>query len=193
MLLELARCRGEPPASGVLIETGSNQIRSGSWNSPRAADVGNKAWMTGIHRLVEHDPAQVIDEAVHRHRFVWDRKDDGVGDLRDLIERLDYLNDGDPATTDDLGVTGIWLMPINDAPSFRAIPAMIYNLLPPELVGLIGGPDQPVEDDVPLPSDGQGTVLNVATPATIVASPPVRRWSSSTTYCGLIGPSGCWS
>ncbi|VAX42134.1 Trehalose synthase, partial [hydrothermal vent metagenome] len=30
---------------------------------------------------------------------------DGVGDLRGLIERLDTLNDGDPTTTTDLGVT----------------------------------------------------------------------------------------
>lgn len=58
--------------------------------------------------------------------------------------------------------------PINAAPSFRAIPAMIYNLLPPELVAMIGGPPQPVTDDVPLPSDGQGTLLNLATAATVV-------------------------
>ncbi len=25
---------------------------------------------------------------------------DGIGDLRGLTERLDYLNDGDPATTE---------------------------------------------------------------------------------------------
>ncbi len=40
-----------------------------------------------------------------------DSDGDGIGDLRGLTERLDYLNDGDPATTDDLGVTGLWLMP----------------------------------------------------------------------------------
>jgi hypothetical protein len=44
---------------------------------------------------------------------------DGVGDFRGLIERLDYLNDGDPATTSDLGVTGLWLMPINPSPSYH--------------------------------------------------------------------------
>ena len=32
-----------------------------------------------------------------------DSDGDGIGDLRGLTERLDYLNDGDPATTDDLG------------------------------------------------------------------------------------------
>ncbi|MEM9066487.1 MAG: alpha-amylase family glycosyl hydrolase [Planctomycetota bacterium] len=44
---------------------------------------------------------------------------DGVGDLRGLIERLDYLNDGDPTTDDDLGVTALWLMPICESPSYH--------------------------------------------------------------------------
>lgn len=44
---------------------------------------------------------------------------DGIGDLRGLIDKLDYLNDGDPATDDDLGITGIWLMPIQQSPSYH--------------------------------------------------------------------------
>ena len=36
-----------------------------------------------------------------------DSDGDGIGDLRGLIHKLDYLNDGDPATTDDLGVTAL--------------------------------------------------------------------------------------
>ncbi|MEO0513314.1 MAG: alpha-amylase family glycosyl hydrolase [Planctomycetota bacterium] len=51
---------------------------------------------------------------------------DGVGDLRGLIERLDYLNDGDPDTTDDLGVTGIWLMPVNESPSYHGYDVVDY-------------------------------------------------------------------
>ncbi len=57
---------------------------------------------------------------------------------------------------------------INDAPSFRSIPVVIYNLLPPELVDLIDGPPQPVTEDVPLDSDGQGTIFNLATAAPVV-------------------------
>jgi len=44
---------------------------------------------------------------------------DGEGDIQGLIEHLDYLNDGDPNTHDDLGVTGIWLMPIMQSPSYH--------------------------------------------------------------------------
>jgi glycosidase len=44
---------------------------------------------------------------------------DGIGDIPGLIEKLDYLNDGDPKTTTDLGVTGLWLMPINPSPSYH--------------------------------------------------------------------------
>ena len=48
-----------------------------------------------------------------------DSDGDGIGDLRGLTGRLDYLNDGDPATREDLGITGIWLMPIAESPSYH--------------------------------------------------------------------------
>jgi alpha-amylase len=48
-----------------------------------------------------------------------DSDGDGVGDLRGLISRLDYLNDGDPETATDLGVTGLWLMPTFPSPSYH--------------------------------------------------------------------------
>jgi len=52
-------------------------------------------------------------------RSFYDSDGDGVGDLNGVIEKLDYLNDGDPTTTEDLGVTGIWLMPIMQSPSYH--------------------------------------------------------------------------
>ena len=48
-----------------------------------------------------------------------DSNGDGIGDLRGLTARLDTLNDGNPATTNDLGITGIWLMPIAESPSYH--------------------------------------------------------------------------
>ena len=50
-------------------------------------------------------------------RSFYDSDGDGVGDLNGIIEKLDYLNDGNPETTDDLGITGIWLMPIFVSPT----------------------------------------------------------------------------
>ncbi len=52
--------------------------------------------------------------------------DDGIGDLRGLIDKLDYLNDGDPDTHDDLGVTGIWLMPIMQSSSYHGYDTTDY-------------------------------------------------------------------
>ncbi len=52
---------------------------------------------------------------------------DGIGDFQGLIEKLDYLNDGNPATTDDLGVTGIWLMPIMPSPSYHGYDISDYT------------------------------------------------------------------
>ncbi len=47
-------------------------------------------------------------------------------------------------------------------PNFRNIPAMVYNLLPVELRGLIGGPLGDVAVDVPIAGDGHATVFNLA-------------------------------
>lgn len=55
-----------------------------------------------------------------------DSDGDGIGDLNGLIEKLDYLNDGDPATTADLGVTGIWLMPVMQAASYHGYDVTDY-------------------------------------------------------------------
>ena len=61
-----------------------------------------------------------------------DSDGDGIGDLRGLTGRLDYLNDGDPATTDDLGVTGIWLMPVAESPSYHGYDVTDYEAIEPD-------------------------------------------------------------
>jgi glycosidase len=57
---------------------------------------------------------------------------DGIGDFQGLIEKLDYLNDGNPATTTDLGVTGLWLMPINPSPSYHGYDVTDYYGVNPQ-------------------------------------------------------------
>jgi hypothetical protein len=54
------------------------------------------------------------------------------------------------------GRTGV----INPAPTFRSIPPVIYNLLPPTLRGLTGGPlTGTVTEPVGIPTDGQATIV----------------------------------
>lgn len=58
-----------------------------------------------------------------------DSNADGIGDLQGLIEKLDYLNDGDPTTTTDLGVTGLWLMPVAESPSYHGYDVTDYRTI----------------------------------------------------------------
>jgi glycosidase len=55
-----------------------------------------------------------------------DSDGDGIGDIQGIIDKLDYLNDGDPTTSDDLGVTGIWLMPPAEAYSYHGYDVTDY-------------------------------------------------------------------
>jgi glycosidase len=57
---------------------------------------------------------------------------DGIGDLPGLTARLDELNDGDPSTSDDLGVTGLWLMPVMASPSYHGYDVTDYRTIEPD-------------------------------------------------------------
>ena len=61
-----------------------------------------------------------------------DSNGDGIGDLKGLTERLDYLNDGNDSTTGDLGINGIWLLPIFPSPSYHGYDVDDYYAINPE-------------------------------------------------------------
>lgn len=65
-------------------------------------------------------------------RSFYDSDGDGIGDFTGLVEKLDYLNDGDPETSNDLGITGIWLMPIHPSPSYHGYDVTDYYDVNPE-------------------------------------------------------------
>lgn len=80
------------------------------------------------------DHADWRDGAVCYEIFVRsfaDSDGDGVGDLEGLIQRLDYVNDGDPSNRDDLGAECIWLMPINPSPSYHGYDVTDYYRVDP--------------------------------------------------------------
>ena len=55
-----------------------------------------------------------------------DSNSDGFGDLRGIINRIDYLNDGNINSGESLGVQGIWLSPIFSSPSYHKYDAQDY-------------------------------------------------------------------
>jgi alpha-amylase len=61
-----------------------------------------------------------------------DSDGDGIGDLKGLTKHLDHLNDGDPATTTDLGVGALWLMPTFSSPSYHGYDVTDYRSVNPD-------------------------------------------------------------
>jgi glycosidase len=65
-------------------------------------------------------------------RSFYDSDGNGIGDFNGITSKLDYLNDGDPNTRADLGVTGLWLMPIHPSPSYHGYDVTDYYDVNPE-------------------------------------------------------------
>lgn len=92
-------------------------------------------------------PTEAIDQPVIEDEMGWwnevvfyeifvrsfrDSDGDGIGDFQGIISQLDYLNDGDPSSTDDLGIGGIWLMPIMPSPSYHGYDVTNYQQVNPD-------------------------------------------------------------
>ena len=65
-------------------------------------------------------------------RSFHDSDGDGIGDLRGLTQKLDYLNDGNPRTSSDLGINCIWLMPVAASPSYHGYDVSDYYRVNPQ-------------------------------------------------------------
>ncbi|MDR0324488.1 MAG: alpha amylase [Oscillospiraceae bacterium] len=59
----------------------------------------------------------------------YDSDGDGLGDLQGIISKLDYLNN--ESGEESLGVSGIWLMPINPSPSYHKYDVTDYYAIDP--------------------------------------------------------------
>lgn len=64
-------------------------------------------------------------------RSYYDSNGDGRGDFNGLTQKLDYLNDGNPDTNEDLGIGLVWLMPINASPSYHGYDVTDYKKVNP--------------------------------------------------------------
>lgn len=60
-----------------------------------------------------------------------DSDGDGTGDLRGIISRMDYLNDGSLESGNSLGIEGIWLTPVFESPSYHKYDVTDYYKIDP--------------------------------------------------------------
>jgi alpha-amylase len=65
-------------------------------------------------------------------RSFFDSNGDGIGDLNGLTQKLDYINDGNPASRRSLGASCIWLMPVAESPSYHGYDATNYYRVEPD-------------------------------------------------------------
>src|SRR5258708_38440560 len=59
-------------------------------------------------------------------RSFYDSDGDGIGDLKGLIQKLDYINDGTKGGHHSLGARCMWLMPIAESPSYHGYDVTNY-------------------------------------------------------------------
>ncbi len=92
-----------------------------------------------------------------------DSDGDGTGDIRGIINRMDYLNDGDPASGKSLGIEGIWLTPVFLSPTYHKYDVTDYYRIDPafgtledlkELIDLCHARDVKLILDLPLNHTG---------------------------------------
>lgn len=84
--------------------------------------VGLLAAPAGAQRLTTQESPAWTSGATCYEVFVRSFRDsdgDGIGDLNGLVEKLDYINDGNPQSTRSLGARCIWLMPVMASPSYH--------------------------------------------------------------------------
>jgi alpha-amylase len=88
------------------------------------------ARVAGLTEPAAHTPHTGVCYEVFVRSFA-DADGDGVGDLRGLISHLDYINDGNPRSSTDLGASCMWLMPIAKSVSYHGYDVTDYYHVDP--------------------------------------------------------------
>lgn len=110
--------------SGCGTSAGESAVISGAENGKEENAANDAAESDNGETQEEMIPLNIPDDKYRTFYEVfvysfYDSNGDGIGDLKGLTEKLDYINDGDDTTDSDLGCNGIWLMPIMPSTTYH--------------------------------------------------------------------------
>lgn len=126
LLLLLAACQAAPAAT---------QAPALAENPTAVVPVETESAVPSAEAVQPEDVSGWWNDVVFYEIFVRSFKDsngDGIGDFQGIIQQLDYLNDGNPETSTDLGIGALWLMPINPSPSYHGYDVTDYKAVNPD-------------------------------------------------------------
>ena len=118
---------------GVSSEKTSSDSQDGPSSPGDESDRSKKPVMYDINTLpvVKKDDNYRTCYEVFVRSF-YDSDGDGIGDLKGLTEKLDYINDGNDNTDNDLGFDALWLMPVMPSPTYHKYDVTDYENIDPE-------------------------------------------------------------
>ena len=129
LLLSLAACGASAPQATEAPTEAAALDASGRYSLDESR---NEAIVSDVAASSQADKGNAV---VFYQIFVGSFSDsdgDGLGDLRGIINRFDYLNDGNPDSGVSLGVEGIWLSPIFTSPSYHKYDVANYYEIDPK-------------------------------------------------------------
>ncbi|HEY4391962.1 MAG TPA: alpha-amylase family glycosyl hydrolase [Paenibacillus sp.] len=121
IVLLLAGCSSD--SSKNISSVNSETPAANTSNSSNTANSANlPANSSKGVTAIDTQPSTVYYEIFVRSFY--DSDGDGIGDFKGLTEKLDYIK--------DLGIEGIWLMPINPSPSYHGYDVTDYRSINPD-------------------------------------------------------------
>lgn len=131
--LACARARASLPLLPALLAVSVILLSAASCVSGRTASIDPSKAVTKLAPLprLTNTPSTGVYYCAFVRSFA-DSDGDGIGDFKGMTAKLDYLNDGDDRTTSDLGVSGIWLMPMFPSQSYHGYNVDDYYAVNPE-------------------------------------------------------------
>ena len=134
MTVSLAACGGNDQAAGG-ASAGTQDGTAAQQNQSTGSNIDNAG--STVTLAQDARALQIIDDnyRTYYELFVYsfyDSDSDGIGDLQGVLDKLDYLNDGDDTTDTDLGINGIWLMPVMPSTTYHKYDTTDYENIDPQ-------------------------------------------------------------